>query len=279
MAIIISRINNILLDNMKTTYEVDNMETSLLEIQDLAIEIDGTRILRDITMTLPRSQSYVLFGPNGSGKSSLIKAIIGFPSYKITQGTIIFNGIDITNFPIDERIKLGITVAYQHPPEIKGIKLLDLFKLCLKRKVDDDLDPEHYQLIDRLRLTPFLDRNINVGFSGGERKRSEIVQMLLLRPKLMLLDEPDSGVDIESLRLISNEIANYIKETGSSVLIVTHQGEILNYIKTERACVLLENTIHCYANPSQIFETIKAVGFAKCIECHDRVEENSYAKI
>lgn len=250
-----------------------NKNDIILKVQNITVEVEGKAILKDVNLELPRSQSYVLFGPNGSGKSTLIKAIIGFPAYNVTNGKIIFDGQDITKLPIDQRIKLGISVAYQHPPEIKGIKLIDIFKFCLKKKPDEDLDPKHYELIERLKLTPFLNRNINVGFSGGERKRSEIVQMLFLKPKLILLDEPDSGVDIESLRLISNEIEKFIKKTGSSVLIVTHQGEILNHITTKRACVLLDSTIYCYANPQDIFNTIKNVGFAKCIECKERVEE------
>ncbi len=246
------------------------MSSYLLDIQNLSVEVEGTVILENINLSIPYSESYVLFGPNGSGKSTLLKAIMGFPSYKVVNGKIIFDGKDITNLPTSERVRMGISIAYQHPPEIKGIKLIDIFKFCLKKKPEEDLEPEHYELIDKLKLRSFLNRNINVGFSGGERKRSEIVQMLLLKPKLILLDEPDSGVDIESLRLISQEIQKYITETGSSALIVTHQGEILNHITTGRACVLLDSTIHCYKNSQEIFNTIKDVGFAKCIECQER---------
>ncbi|MHA1279582.1 MAG: Fe-S cluster assembly ATPase SufC [Candidatus Helarchaeota archaeon] len=247
----------------------------LLEIHNLAVQVERHLILKNINLSIPKSESYVLFGPNGSGKSTLIKAIVGFPNYKITKGKIVFDGHDITNLPISQRMQLGISMAYQHPPEIKGIKLIDLFKFCLKKKLDEDLDPEHYALIEKLKMTSFLNRNINVGFSGGERKRSEIIQMLLLRPKLLLLDEPDSGVDIESLKLISKEIQNYITQTSASVLIVTHQGEILNYITTKRACVLLDSSIYCYKNSQDIFNTIKDVGFAKCIECQERGEETN----
>ncbi|MHC1591192.1 MAG: ATP-binding cassette domain-containing protein [Candidatus Helarchaeales archaeon] len=243
---------------------------NLLEIRNLQVEIDGKVLLHDLNLSIPRSESYVLFGPNGSGKSTLINSILGIPPYKVTKGKIIFDGKDITNLPIHERVKMGISMTYQHPPEIKGIKLIDVFKFCLKKKPDEDLEPEHYELIERLQLTPFLNRNINVGFSGGERKRSEIVQMLLMKPKLVLLDEPDSGVDIESLRLIAREIQDFIKNTGASVLIVTHQGEILNHISTKKACVLLDSTIYCYANPQAIFSTIREMGFEKCVECQER---------
>jgi Fe-S cluster assembly ATP-binding protein len=245
------------------------MNDIVLDIQDLSVTIDGKSILNNIQLSIPHGESYVMFGPNGSGKSTLIKAIIGIPPYKIISGKIIFNGQDITHLPIDQRIKLGISTSYQHPPEIKGIKLVDIFKFCLKKKPNEELSEKNYALIEKFKLTSFLNRDINVGFSGGERKRSEVLQMIFLKPKLLLLDEPDSGVDIESLRLIAKEIQNYITETGSSVLIVTHQGEILNYITTKRACVLLDSRIHCYRNSQQIFNTIKDVGFAKCIECQE----------
>ncbi|MBD3230874.1 MAG: Fe-S cluster assembly ATPase SufC [Candidatus Lokiarchaeota archaeon] len=251
------------------------MSKNILEISNLSIEVAGKKILNNLNLIIPKSESYVLFGPNGSGKSTLVNAIIGLPAFKITEGTIIFNGKDITNLPVDQRIKMGISMAYQHPPEIKGIKLIDVIKFCLDKKPNDCLEEEHYELIERFRLTPFLERNINVGFSGGERKRSEVLQMLLLKPKLVLLDEPDSGVDIVSLRLIASEIEKYIKETESSALIITHQGEILNYITTKRACVLLNSTIYCYANPLNIFDTIKEKGFEKCIECQEPVCEQN----
>jgi Fe-S cluster assembly ATP-binding protein len=254
---------------------VEMSEKILLDIQNITVEVEGKKIIQHLSLTLPRGESYVLFGPNGSGKSTLINAVIGISNYQVTEGKIIFDGKEITHLPIDERIKMGISMTFQQPPEIKGIKLMDLFKFCLKRKINEDLDPIHYDLIERFKLTSFLDRNINVGFSGGERKRSEVIQMLFLKPKLLLLDEIDSGVDIESLRLISKEIQNYIKNTGTSALIVTHQGEILEHIATERACVLLNSTISCYKNSQDIYRTIKEVGFAKCIECQDRVVEQS----
>ncbi|MHA1310103.1 MAG: Fe-S cluster assembly ATPase SufC [Candidatus Helarchaeota archaeon] len=245
----------------------------ILDIQNLTVEIDGKEILHNLNLRIPKSESYVLFGPNGSGKSTLINTIIGMPNYKVVKGKIFFEGKDITNLPVDERIKLGISMAFQNPPEIKGVKLLDIIKFCLKKKNEENLEPEHYELIEKLNLTSFLERNINVGFSGGERKRSEVLQMLLLRPKLVLLDEIDSGVDIVSLRLIAQEVQRYIEESGATALIITHQGEILNHIFIKRACVLLDSTIYCYADPQEIFKTIKQVGFEKCVECQKRVCE------
>ncbi|MHA1229452.1 MAG: ABC transporter ATP-binding protein [Candidatus Helarchaeota archaeon] len=249
------------------------MTDYILEIKDLTVKVENEIILYDLNLKIPKSESYILFGPNGSGKTTLINSIIGLPEYKIINGQIIFNGKDITYLPIDERIKLGISMAFQNPPEIKGVKLIDVIKFCLGKKPEDCLEEEHYQLIEKFRLSPFLERDLNVGFSGGERKRSEVLQMLLLKPRLVLLDEIDSGVDIVSLKLIANEVQEYIETTGASALIITHQGEILNYIKAKKACVLLNSSIYCYADPKDIFKTIKEVGFQKCIECKERVCE------
>ena len=128
---------------------------------------------------------------------------------------------------VDERAQLGIIVSFQNPPEITGVKLGDLLKLCLSKTTSDEFSAEEMAQIEAFRLTSFLNRDVNLGFSGGERKRSEILQLIFLRPKLLLLDEPDSGVDVESLKMISTEIQKYIEATGASALIITHKGDIL----------------------------------------------------
>jgi ABC-type multidrug transport system ATPase subunit len=137
-------------------------------------------------------------------------------------------------------------MGFQYPPEITGINLSDLLKLCLGKGLKDDFTGEERSLIEAFKLSDFLDRSINVGFSGGERKRSELLHMIFLKPKLLLLDEPDSGVDVESLKLIASEVQSYIEKSGSSALIVTHKGDILEYIKSEHACILLDSKFHCF---------------------------------
>ena len=129
------------------------MNNAILEIRDLSVTIDDKPILNNIYLSIPHGESYVMFGPNGSGKSTLLKAIMGIPPYKILSGEIIFEGQDITELPIDERIKLGISTSYQNPPEIKGVKLIDIFKFCLKKKPNEDLDPEQVALIEKFNLT------------------------------------------------------------------------------------------------------------------------------
>ena len=246
---------------------------SLLEVRDLRVEVEGKLILDGIHLTLEEGENYILFGPNGSGKSTLISSIMGLPPYRVVSGRIIFMGEDITDKSADYRARLGIAVAYQNPPEITGIKLSDLLKLCLGKDPKDDFSSEEFGLIEAFNLKGFLDRDINVGFSGGERKRAEILQILFLRPKLLLLDEPDSGVDVESLRLIASEVQRYIESSGASALIVTHKGDILDYIESEHACVLLDGKIYCFANPKEIYKTIKRCGYKECISCKSRVLE------
>ncbi len=130
---------------------------------------------------------------------------------------------------------------------------------------------EEQQLVEAFRLTDFLNRDINVGFSGGEKKRSEILQLLFLKPKLLLLDEPDSGVDVESLKLIATEIERYVESSGASALVITHKGDIMEYIKAKYGFILLDGKFHCYTHPMNIYEDIKKVGYEECVACRRRV--------
>ena len=204
-----------------------------------------------------------MIGPNGSGKTTLISAIMGLPTYEANSGTILFNGADITTKTVEERAKLGMAVSFQNPPEITGVKLIDLLKLCLGKNTEDAFSAEEQRLIEVFRLTDFLNRDLNVGFSGGERKRSEILQLLFLKPKLLLLDEPDSGVDVESLKLIATEIERYVESSGSSALVITHKGDILEYIKAKYGCILLDGQFHCFTHPMSIYEDIKKGGLRR----------------
>ncbi len=244
---------------------------NILEVKDLRVKVEKKVILDGISLSLKGKESYVLFGPNGSGKTTLINAIMGIPPYRVVSGKILFMGEDITGKDVDERAKLGVSVGFQHPPEITGIRLADLLKLCVAKDTSDEFSEREKELIEKFKLTEFLDRDINVGFSGGERKRAEILQMMFLKPKLLILDEPDSGVDVESLKLIAIEIQRYIEETDSSALIITHKGDILEYIKSRYACVLLEGSMYCFADPKRIYEKIKRNGYEGCIACRDPV--------
>lgn len=245
----------------------------MLEVKDLSVKIEGKLILKNLNFILKEGASHILFGPNGSGKTTLISTLMGLPGYEIVSGKIFFQGVDITNKGVDERAKLGIIVSFQNPPEITGVKLGDLLKLCLGKASTNEFSAEEMAQIEAFRLTSFLNRDVNMGFSGGERKRSEILQLIFLKPKLLLLDEPDSGVDVESLRMISKEIQKYVEQTGSSSLIITHKGDILEHIKASYGCILLNGQFHCFKEPMRIYEEIKSLGYEECVACRIRTRE------
>ena len=246
---------------------------NLLEIRDLIVQIEDTQILNGINLTLEAGQSYIMFGPNGSGKSTLLNAIMGLPKYKVVSGQIFFRGKEITHESVDERSKAGISMGFQHPPGLRGVKLSDVLKVCLGQDVTYAFSEDEKELIDAFRLTTFLERDINVDFSGGEKKRAEVLQMLLLKPHLLLLDEPDSGVDVESLKLITSALQRYIEDSESTALIVTHKGDILEFIQSNAACVLLDGKIHCFVNPEKVYDTIKNKGYLECLTCDLRVKD------
>jgi Fe-S cluster assembly ATP-binding protein len=242
----------------------------ILEVKNLTVNIQGKTILKNLNFNLKQGESHILFGPNGSGKTTLIGALLGLPAYEIASGKIFFMGEDITAKGTDERAKLGIVASFQSPPEIAGVKLGDLLKLCLGKKPEENFSPEEQKLIEVFKLTNFLDRDINVGFSGGERKRSEILQLIFLKGKLLLLDEPDSGVDVESLKLLASELQSYIERTGSAALLITHKGDIMDYIKAKYGCILLNGNFHCFTHPMRMYEDIKKYGYKECVACRKR---------
>jgi Fe-S cluster assembly ATP-binding protein len=246
---------------------------NILEVKDLSVKVENKLILKGVSFNLKSGESHILFGPNGSGKTTLVSALMGLPQFEITSGKVTFMGIDITVRSVEERAKLGMAVSFQNPPEITGVKLSDLLKLCLGKSADDAFSEEEKGLIDAFRLTEFLNRDINMGFSGGERKRSEILQLILLKPRLLLLDEPDSGVDVESLRLIATELQRYMEGSGSSALIITHKGDILDYVKAKYGCILLDGQFHCFTHPKSIYEDIKKLGYEDCVVCNRRTTE------
>lgn len=235
----------------------------MLRIENLHVEVGGKLLLREVNLEIGEGEIHVLFGPNGSGKSSLVMAIVGHPSYKLVEGRIVFKNVDITEKPTHERVRLGIGVVFQNPPKIYGIKLKDLLnKLAGERELGDGV----LKLIDSLNISEdLLDRYVNVGFSGGEIKRCEIAQALATNPDLLILDEPDSGVDLENLELIGRALSKALK--GKSALIITHHGHILRYLKPSKAHVMLRGTIVCSGDPDRIFERIVSDGYRWCERC------------
>ena len=241
----------------------------MLKLINLSVNIDGRRILDNINLHIEEGQTFVLFGPNGSGKSSLLMTIIGNPKYKVSSGKIIFKGEDITNLPTNERIKMGIGVAFQNPPKINGIKLIDILKHCAKLGKTEDRIDEYVKL---LKMEDLLYRDINVGFSGGEMKKAEILQLMLLNPDLVMLDEPDSGVDLENIALIGKAIRILLErdsaknERVKSGIIITHTGHILKYVDADYGMILYGGRIVCIGDPFDILKDISELGYEGCIK-------------
>jgi len=200
--------------------------------------------------------------------------ILGFPKYRVTGGQIIFKGEDITELSTTERVRMGIGVSFQNPPAIRGVKLMDLLKVESGLTTEDELTPELIELARKMKFDKsFLERDVNLGFSGGEVKRSEILQLLAQKPDFIMFDEPDSGVDIENVELLAEEINVLLdkdKKPGmreKAGLLITHLGYILNFVNADTAHVLMDGRIACSGNPDEIIEDIRKDGFKGCVEC------------
>ncbi|MBE6492698.1 MAG: ABC transporter ATP-binding protein [Methanobrevibacter sp.] len=246
----------------------------LLEIENLGVEVAGKRVLKDINLSIEEGETHVLLGPNGAGKSTLFLTILGFPQYNVVQGSIKFKGQDITSLTTAERVELGIGVSFQTPPSIRGVSVRDLLKIVSNQDIDEELNPRMQELAKQLKFSDeFLDRDVNLGFSGGEVKRSEILQLLAQMPDFTMFDEPDSGVDIENVELLASEIGTLLdkdkpqRSRKRSGLLITHLGYILNFVSADKAHVLIDGVISCSGNPSEILEDIRKNGFNGCVEC------------
>ena len=230
------------------------MADHLLEIRDLHVSLDGedTEILRGVDLTVDRGEIHALMGPNGSGKSTLAKVIAGHPAYEVTKGEIILDGQSVLELEADERSRAGIFMAFQYPAEIPGVTIANFLRAALnaRRADDDEIDvfAFHQLLQDKmalLKMNPdFASRYVNDGFSGGEKKRNEILQMAMLEPRLGVLDETDSGLDIDALKVVSNGV-NTLSEQDEElgVLLITHYKRILQYIHPQHVHVMLRGRI------------------------------------
>ena len=205
----------------------------MLRIDNLHVSVESREILKGVNLEIKPGEFHVVMGPNGSGKSTLALTVAGHPKYEVTRGRITFDGEDITELGPDERAKKGILLAFQVPPEVEGVKIIEFLQQVLVEL--KGIDPvEAYDLIvEKGKELWFkeedLHRYVNVGFSGGERKRLELLQAVLIGPKLLILDEPDSGVDVDSLSVISRKIEE-LHKNGTAILLITHYGRILEHI-------------------------------------------------
>lgn len=211
----------------------------ILKIENLTVSVENKTILKDFNIEIKSGEIHAIMGPNGTGKSTLSKVIMGDENYKIEKGKILFDEKEINNLPTDERAKLGIFLGYQMPPEIEGVSNADFLRTAIHSKKETfklyDFIKKINKTVDELNMDKqMIHRGINEGFSGGERKKNEILQILMLKPKFIILDELDSGLDVDSLKIVSSVLNDYLKENPkTSVLIITHYTRMLDYIKPE----------------------------------------------
>lgn len=238
----------------------------MLKVRDLYVEVSGKEILKGVNMEINEGETCILFGANGSGKTSLLLTLMGFSNYRITRGEIVYKGQVINNLPLNERARMGMGISLQRPPVVRGVKTRQMVEIASNGAAD----PEN--LAGQLNLTDFLDRDINLGFSGGEMKRSELLQLMAQSPDLVLLDEPESGVDLENMALVG-KVANKLLEKHlhrkrkKAGLIITHTGYILDYLEADKGYLLLNGRIGCMGNPREILEDIRKRGYGECVVC------------
>jgi Fe-S cluster assembly ATP-binding protein len=224
----------------------------LLEVRDLSATVNGVEILKGVDLTVKRGEVHAIMGPNGSGKSTLAKVLAGHAAYQVTGGEVQFEGRDLLALPPEARARAGVFLAFQYPVEIPGVGNSQFLRLAYNtvqaERGRDELDPLEFDDLvrDRMQLldmnAEFLDRSVNEGFSGGEKKRNEILQMALLEPKLAILDETDSGLDIDALRVVSKGV-NRLAGDDNAIVLVTHYQRLLNYIVPDYVHVMSDGRI------------------------------------
>src|SRR6187455_191823 len=219
----------------------------MLEIRNLTASIDGNQILKGINLTVNKGEVHAIMGPNGSGKSTLAKVLAGHPAYEVTQGEVIYQGKNLLEMPPDERARDGVFMAFQYPIEVPGVSNAQFLRLAYNEKRkhlgEEELDPLEFKdlLKERAKVVEmeasFMTRSVNEGFSGGEKKRNEILQMAVLEPKLAILDETDSGLDIDALRIVAGGV-NHLHNSENAIILITHYQRLLDYIKPDFVHVL-----------------------------------------
>ncbi|MBN2398119.1 MAG: ABC transporter ATP-binding protein [Deltaproteobacteria bacterium] len=225
----------------------------MLLIEDLQVKLGNKKILKHVDLEILPGETHILFGPNGSGKTSLLMTIMGYPQYKVTGGKIMFKGEDITHMTIDDRARLGIGMSYQRPPSIQGLKTRKVVEACSRDHVDVDA------LAERVNFTDFLDRDINVGFSGGEIKRSELLQLMAQDADLALFDEPESGVDLENISLIGNTINGMLQRNPDEPCKAARLCETAGSCKTAKPSEL-EKSSTPFKTVKQMIESRSKMG-------------------
>lgn len=243
------------------------MADPILSITGLKVAVDGKEILKGVDLQIPQGEVHALMGPNGSGKSTLAYALAGHPRYEITDGEVIFNGEDLVEMETDERAKAGFFLAMQYPVEVPGVSVLNFLRTSLNAVRGEEIAPREFMKMfkeksDLLEFdSSFTDRYLNEGFSGGEKKRHEILQMAMLQPKFAVLDETDSGLDVDALKVVSHGV-NSLRGPDLGCLLITHYTRILRYIQPDVVHVMYEGRIARTGGP----------------ELADHLENNGYVE-
>jgi Fe-S cluster assembly ATP-binding protein len=243
----------------------------MLTIEDLSVAVGDREILKGVNLHIGTGEVHALLGPNGSGKTTLLLAIMGYPQFRVTSGMISFKGDDIAGATVDERARLGLGMAFQRPPAVKGVTLGDMVGMVDRWRGKEMDVPGAAEALD---VAPLLDRGVNVGYSGGETKRSELLQLMAQSPALAMLDEPESGVDLVSIGLVGKAINELLgkQEThrgpkGTSGLLITHTGIILDYVNADFGHVLCDGELICSGNPRDLLVHIREYGYEHCRVC------------
>lgn len=241
----------------------------MLRTEDLWVSVGDRQVLKGVNFSMKYGEINVLFGPNGAGKTSFMMTLMGFPRYRVEQGKIFYKGEDITAQDIYERARLGLGVSFQRPPTVKGVTLKKMIEIINTNGADNaGVDAK----IEKLNLGGHLERGLNDGFSGGEMKRSELLQLMIQRPDLVLIDEPESGVDIENIALVGEAIntllgKDKVKDQKRGALIITHTGYILDFVNADKGYIVFDGNLLCRGNPRDILSEIKKHGYRRCAEC------------
>ncbi len=240
-------------------------EPAELVIQDLHVSVEGREILKGVNLTVPTGEVHALMGPNGSGKSTLAYTLMGHPKYEVTQGQVLFRGEDLLELEPDERARRGIFLAFQYPTAIPGVSLANFLRMSLKSVTGKEMPILQFRNLVKEKMAllkmddSFFSRYVNDGFSGGEKKRAEILQMALLQPQIAIMDETDSGLDIDALRTVADGV-NALRGPRLGILIITHYQRILNYIKPDHVHVMVDGRI-VRSGQQELVEALEARGY------------------
>ena len=250
-----------------------------LQIKDLHVEVEGKEILKGVSLEVSKGEVVALMGPNGAGKSSLGYALLGHPAYKVTAGQIIFEGEDVTKLPTNERAKKGLFLSFQYPSEVPGVSMANFLRTAINSRRNKKSPIPVAEFIKQLKEImkmlkmdeSFMHRYLNEGFSGGEKKRAEILQLAMLKPGMAVLDETDSGLDVDSLKVVADGI-NKLMSPGMGILLITHYQRILNYIKPNKVYVMMNGKV-VKSGGEELSHEIEAQGYESLQKIAEGVTE------